>query len=129
MRNYWRTASMRVTSLSILILGMCLLLSVFLGCSHPQAQLVKSWDRKAAATYLDQREGWWMGWSGAARDHGTFCVSCHTSVAYALSRPNLRTAFAEEGPSVNERKLVENVRKRVHLWKDVEPFYSDRGYK
>jgi squalene-hopene/tetraprenyl-beta-curcumene cyclase len=120
---------MRVAILAILILGMCLLVSVFLGCSHPHAQLVTAWNQKAATTYLDQREGWWMEWSGAARDHGTFCVSCHTSVAYALSRPTLRTAFGEKGPSVNERKLLENVRKRVQLWKEVEPFYRDQGYK
>src|SRR5262245_47437745 len=42
------------------------------------------WNPKAAAAYLDQRERWWMGWQDAAREHGTFCISCHTSVPYAL---------------------------------------------
>jgi squalene-hopene/tetraprenyl-beta-curcumene cyclase len=70
-----------------------------------------------------------MGWSGAARDHGTFCVSCHTSVAYALSRPALRVGLAEEGPSEKERLLLDNVRKRVSLWNEIEPFYTDHGYK
>src|SRR5258708_27570920 len=84
---------------------------------------VNSWDQKAAAAYLDQREGWWMEWSTAARDHETFCVSCHTAVPYALSRPALRKALAEAAPSANERRLLDNVTKRVRLWKEVAPFY------
>ncbi|MDQ6701317.1 MAG: hypothetical protein M3Z36_14145, partial [Acidobacteriota bacterium] len=43
----------------------------------------KSWDAKAAAAYLDGRASWWATWPTAARDHGTFCVSCHTAVPYA----------------------------------------------
>ena len=66
-----------------------------------------------------------MEWPKAARDHETFCVSCHTAVPYALSRPALRKALAEEAPSANERRLLENVTKRVRLWKEVAPFYSD----
>jgi squalene-hopene/tetraprenyl-beta-curcumene cyclase len=66
-----------------------------------------------------------MEWPRAARDHETFCVSCHTAVPYALARPALRKALAEEAPSVNERRLLDNVRKRVRLWKEVAPFYSD----
>lgn len=87
-----------------------------------------AWSPKAAAAYLDQREGWWMAWPAAARDHQTFCISCHTVVPYALSRSALRAALAEEAPSANERALLENVRKRVRLWKDVQPFYSDEKY-
>jgi squalene-hopene/tetraprenyl-beta-curcumene cyclase len=48
---------------------------------------------------------------------------------YALARPTLRAALSEEGPSVNERKLLEDVTKRVRLWKDLEPYYNDQGYK
>jgi squalene-hopene/tetraprenyl-beta-curcumene cyclase len=92
---------------------------------QPQTKTAVSWDQKAAAAYLDQRAGWWMEWPKAARDHETFCVSCHTAVPYALSRPALRKALAEETPSVNERRLLENVTKRVRLWKEVAPFYSD----
>ncbi|MGC1619780.1 MAG: hypothetical protein WA765_14920 [Candidatus Acidiferrum sp.] len=92
---------------------------------RPDARASNTWDRKAAAIYLDQREGWWMEWPRAARDHGTFCVSCHTAVPYAMSRPLLRGALAEQGPSANERKLLDNVTKRVRLWKEVAPFYSD----
>jgi squalene-hopene/tetraprenyl-beta-curcumene cyclase len=93
---------------------------------HPETRAANSWDQKAAASYLDQREAWWMGWQGAARDHGTFCVSCHTVVPYALSRPALRKVLAEDAPSVNERRLLDNVTKRVHLWKDIGTFYTDQ---
>src|SRR5690349_973264 len=92
---------------------------------QPEAKIANSWDQKAAAAYLDGRAGWWMAWPKAARDHETFCVSCHTAVPYAISRPALRKALSEEAPSANERRLLENVTKRVRLWKEVAPFYSD----
>jgi squalene-hopene/tetraprenyl-beta-curcumene cyclase len=92
---------------------------------RPEMNIGSTWDQKAAAAYLDEREGWWMGWPKAARDHETFCVSCHTAVPYALSRPALRKALAEEAPTVNERRLLVSVTKRVRLWKEVAPFYSD----
>src|SRR6202795_439882 len=92
---------------------------------QPKTKIASSWDQKAAAAYLDQRAAWWMEWPKAARDHETFCVSCHTAVPYAMSRPALRAALAEQGPSANERKLLDNVRKRVRLWSEVAPFYTD----
>ena len=98
-------------------------------CSHPSAAPVSSsWNPKTAAAYLDHRANWWMDWNGAARDHGTFCISCHTTLPYALARPALREALAEQGSSIYERRLVEDVAKRVRLWKDVGPYYSDQGY-
>jgi squalene-hopene/tetraprenyl-beta-curcumene cyclase len=91
----------------------------------PEAKITRSWDPKAAAAYLDQRAEWWMDWPRAQRDHETFCVSCHTAVPYALSRSALRTVLAEQAASPNEQRLLDNVTKRVRLWKDVEPFYKD----
>ena len=87
----------------------------------------ESWNPRAAAAYLDQRAGWWMAWPGAARDQGTFCVSCHTALAYSLSRPALRTALGEKAPSANERRLLDNVIKRVRVWKEGKPFYDDQN--
>jgi squalene-hopene/tetraprenyl-beta-curcumene cyclase len=84
-----------------------------------------NWDAKRAAGYLDQRAGWWMDWPNAARDHDTFCVSCHTALPYALARPMLRSALAEHTFSPNEQRLLENVKRRVGLWAEAEPFYSD----
>jgi hypothetical protein len=84
-----------------------------------------AWNRKAAAAYLDDRQTWWMNWPAAARDHHTFCVSCHTVVPYALARPALRAALEETSLSTNDRKLLDNVTKRVLAWNDMQPFYSD----
>jgi len=83
------------------------------------------WNSKAAAVYLDQRAEWWASWPTAARDHGTFCVSCHTALPYALGRPALRGALGEQGPSTTERKLIDNVVKRVRIWDEALPFYND----
>ena len=91
----------------------------------PGTPIASSWDQKAAAAYLDRRQEWWMAWPKSQRDHHTFCVSCHTAVPYALSRSALRNGLAEQSPSASERKLLDNVTKRVRLWKEVEPFYSD----
>jgi squalene-hopene/tetraprenyl-beta-curcumene cyclase len=91
----------------------------------PEAKVAGSWSPKAAAAYLDQRADWWMGWQGAARDHGTFCVSCHTALPYAFSRPALREPLADDAPSDNERRLLDNVTKRVRLGKEAGPYYGD----
>ena len=116
---------MTATVQRISALGACRLAGIAVVCWRAETRAASPWDQRAAAAYLDQRAGWWMAWPKAARDHETFCVSCHTAVPYALSRPALRKALAEEAPSPNERRLLENVTKRVRLWKEVAPFYSD----
>src|SRR4029077_12968122 len=100
-------------------------------CSRTkQSQAVPSqWDPKAAAAYLDQREATWMQWPGAARDHNTSCVSCHTALPYILSRPALRKVLGESAPSAGECQLLENVTKRVKLWSQTDPYYSDKEYR
>lgn len=65
-----------------------------------------------------------MSWPVAARDHQTFCISCHTALPYALGRPALRKDLAEHGPSSDEAKLIANVTTRVRMWDAVEPFYK-----
>lgn len=86
----------------------------------------QGWDMRAAAAYLDARQTWWSAWPTAARDHDTACVSCHTALPYALARPSLRTALRENEPTSAERKLLDDVAKRVRMWRDVEPFYPDQ---
>jgi squalene-hopene/tetraprenyl-beta-curcumene cyclase len=86
----------------------------------------RSWDPKAAAAYLDGRAEWWSTWQNSARDHDTFCVSCHTAAPYALGRPALRRPLGEQGRSPQENRLLDNVVKRVTMWKDVAPFYPDQ---
>src|ERR1700681_1680334 len=75
----------------------------------PRAEGEPSWNRKAAAAYLDQRATWWTTWPNAQRDHGTFCVSCHTALPYALARASLRTALDESAPAPQALALVDNV--------------------
>jgi len=87
-----------------------------------------SWNEKYAAAYLDERQAWWMEWPKAQRDHETFCVSCHTALPYALSRPALRRSLAERTPSAPERRLLENVTKRVRLWNEIGPYYNDTDW-
>jgi squalene-hopene/tetraprenyl-beta-curcumene cyclase len=98
---------------------------VSLTAANLNAQKADAWSASAARTYLDGRMTWWTTWPAAARDHETFCVSCHTVLPYALARPALRKELREQAVSPIENKLVENVTKRVRMWKDVEPFYSD----
>src|SRR6266851_3479430 len=93
-------------------------------CSGAHAEPAGAWSPKAAAVYLDRRADWWMGWPAAARDHGTFCVSCHTALPYALARPALRKQ-ADDAPSNNERRLLDNVTTRVRLRKEAGPYYGD----
>jgi squalene-hopene/tetraprenyl-beta-curcumene cyclase len=108
-------------------LSTLLVMGLLAACSRPGAQVAGTWSPDAAAAYLDRRTDWWMGWQGAARDHQTFCISCHTALPYALSRAALREA--KGAPSANERRLVDNVTKRVRLWNEVGPYYRDRACK
>jgi squalene-hopene/tetraprenyl-beta-curcumene cyclase len=87
------------------------------------AATATSWNRTAAAAYLDRRAGWWSTWPKAARDQGTFCVSCHTAVPYVLARSAL------VGPGVPSSAvdglILDNVVRRVRLWDRVLPYYRD----
>jgi len=84
------------------------------------------WNREAAAKYLDSREAWWQTWDRAQKDHGTLCVSCHTQAPFALARPALHELGDEPTPA--EAAMLASVEKRVRMWKEVQPFYSDAVY-
>jgi squalene-hopene/tetraprenyl-beta-curcumene cyclase len=101
------------------------LLSALLGACVRQND--HSWDQRAAAAYLDNREGWWASWRPAALDENTFCVSCHTALPYALARPGLSDALAEPGLVAQQRKLLDNVTQRVRLWSSIQPYYSQQA--
>jgi len=90
------------------------------------ASAQQTWSPRAAASYLDERSGWWISWPKAARDHQTFCVSCHTLAPIALARPMLRGDLSEKSPSANEQTVIANMTRRVRMWKEVEPFYPDQ---
>lgn len=85
-----------------------------------------AWDGAAAAAYLDNRLNWWRQWPKAERDHGTRCVSCHTSLPHVLAMPSLRSQSSKQGQSIDEMAMFDDVVKRVYLWDEVEPFYPDQ---
>lgn len=116
---------MRAAALAIGLLGICFGVGVLASDKSPTAPSAPAWSAKAAAAYMDGRMTWWIGWDRAARDHHTFCVSCHTVLPYAMARPALRTALEEQSPSSPERQVLENVTKRVRMWSQVVPFYPD----
>lgn len=70
---------------------------------------------------------WWSTWKSAARDHNTFCVSCHTTLSYAAARASLRSALGEKGPAPIEQKLVDNVTARVRIWDQLAPYYPNKS--
>ena len=113
---------MRIISVVILVASLAAALAQ--AASASATDLV-SWNPQKAANYLDHRIEWWMAWPATARSHGTFCVSCHTALPYALARPRLRESLGEAALSVQEKALLGSVTRRVRLWKDVQPFYVD----
>ena len=113
------------------LIGTSVGIGILASCSRSDTAVMepaKPWNPKAATAYLDQRAATWASWPTAARDHGTFCISCHTAVPYVLSRPVLRKAAGEGKLSVNEQVLLDNVSKRVQLWDNVGPYYTGDGY-
>jgi squalene-hopene/tetraprenyl-beta-curcumene cyclase len=100
---------------------------ILAACSqHSPAPAAGLWDPKAAAAYLDRRMQWWIGWKNSARDHDTFCFSCHTAVPYAMARPALRATLAEAALPAPAQQLMDDVRRRVRLWGETSPFYPDQ---
>jgi squalene-hopene/tetraprenyl-beta-curcumene cyclase len=94
------------------------------GGAHPATDLAR-WNEQGAAAYLDSRISWWMSWTTSQRDHGTFCISCHTAVPYAMARPALHSPLEGRARTQLEWRLLDNVIKRVRMWGEVEPFYPD----
>ncbi len=117
---------------AVLTLGFILFATVQVGTARGGDVARPAWNPKAAATYLDGRADWWLGWSGAARGRGTVCLSCHTSMPFALARPALREQLGEKTAGVVEQKLLDNVKQRVENWEkivadsaaDKDPFRS-----
>ena len=116
---------MTALTLRTCVLAACLVTSLCAGDASTAEAAARRY--KAAAAYLDGRITWWMGWRSAARDHDTFCVSCHTVLPYAMARPAMRAALGEQEISPTERKLLANVGKRVRMWNEVAPFYPDKA--
>lgn len=87
-----------------------------------------AWSPAAAAGYLDQREAWWNSWSQAQRDHGTFCISCHTALPYAWARPLLRHQLGQSALTPMETAMLASIEKRVIGWQQTTPYYQDPAH-
>jgi len=110
-----------VLAASVLLALVFLCRSAAWGASH-----TAGWNSAAAARYLDKRLDWWAKWPKSARDHGTRCASCHTSLPAVLARPAMRKALGDAGPSANEQAMYADIVKRVRMWREVDPYYPDQ---
>ncbi|HKD04478.1 MAG TPA: hypothetical protein VKB79_01135 [Bryobacteraceae bacterium] len=103
----------------------CFPLASFTLAAADSGQPANNWSPTAAASYLDGRAAWWATWPNAAKDHGTFCISCHTVAPYMVGRIALRNALGETEAPPAEQAILDNLGKRVRIWNELEPFYND----
>jgi squalene-hopene/tetraprenyl-beta-curcumene cyclase len=92
-------------------------------CPAVKAGETTGWDVQAAARYLDARAAEWSSFKNADRGQGAdkvSCLSCHTSVSYALGRPALRRVAGDDRPTDHESRLLEHVRRRVDHWGELD---------
>jgi squalene-hopene/tetraprenyl-beta-curcumene cyclase len=104
---------------AVLTVGLVLLTTVSAGKARGGDPAPPRWSPKAAATYLDGRADWWLSWSGSARGQGTVCLSCHTSMPFALARPALGAQLGETAAGAAESRLIDIVKKRVENWDKI----------
>jgi squalene-hopene/tetraprenyl-beta-curcumene cyclase len=57
-------------------------------------------------------------------DTQTACVSCHSGLAYALSRPVLRRVMHVDAPSTQEAKLIDDTTRRVESYSTHQVLYD-----
>jgi hypothetical protein len=117
----------RLAATSLLLTGLLASIPFFrTSAVHGAANApTASFNKQAAAHYLDDREVWWQAWPRAQKDHGTLCISCHTVVPYAMVRPELQRDLGESAIATPEKIMLASVEKRVANWSDMIPFYSD----
>ncbi|MBI1353913.1 MAG: hypothetical protein GC160_06170 [Acidobacteria bacterium] len=84
-----------------------------------------SWNREAAARYLDARAATWTTEARTRRKLDTACISCHTAVPYLLSRA-LLSGFSEAKPAA---ELFADVESRVAGWTDNRAWYDHEADK
>src|SRR5262245_50107531 len=113
----------RTLVLSGLVLAGAIAIGATAAAIEPDAA---GWDAKAAAKYLDARAEFWSTWPNAARDRGTFCISCHTTLPFAIARPALRGVLGEKAPGTAEGRIFDNLLTRARNYKEMEPFYPDQ---
>jgi squalene-hopene/tetraprenyl-beta-curcumene cyclase len=86
----------------------------------------ESWDREGAARFLDERMDVWFANAKKLRTGGgqTVCVSCHTTIPYALARPALRRAMQVSPFTAQELRLLEETTRRVKSYGAHQPLYD-----
>ena len=84
------------------------------------------WNREGAARYLDERmDAWFANAKKLQTSQGeTACVSCHTSVPYALARSVLRRAMHVNSATPQEVRLLQEVTRRVETYDTHELQYD-----
>jgi squalene-hopene/tetraprenyl-beta-curcumene cyclase len=89
------------------------------------------WDREGAARYLDERMDVWFAKAKQLRtgQAQTTCVSCHTTVPYALARPALRRAMQVRTATPQEVRVLEETTRRVEHDDALQPLYDDTERK
>jgi hypothetical protein len=78
---------------------------------------------RRAITYLDGRQNEWSRAARTQRGEGadrTSCVSCHTGISHALSRPALQRFVARDGASAPEERMIAAVTLRVNHWAELD---------
>ena len=90
-----------------------------------EARAETAWSPQAAAKYLDARESEWQAWDRPQKDRGTLCISCHTQATYGLVRPTLHRLLNDQSQSAAEKAMLASIQKRVGIWEQMQPFYSD----
>jgi squalene-hopene/tetraprenyl-beta-curcumene cyclase len=91
--------------------------------ANPASAGDADWNKDRAAQYLDSRAKAWFDFGGSGRGSGmdkTSCISCHTSLPYALARPVLTKLAGDKEPAPLFTRILEQRKKRVDNWKDLD---------
>jgi squalene-hopene/tetraprenyl-beta-curcumene cyclase len=124
----YRAGGLLTTRLAITVVLAVLLLGFTTRRAAPRDDRIASgaWDREGAAKYLDERMQVWFA-NGKKLRTGqaeTVCVSCHTTLPYALARPALRRAMQVAAFTPQETRLIEETTRRVESYSDHQPLYD-----
>jgi len=122
----WRRAILCIVSAGFYIIFMGLAITARQGTPPDNRAASGGWDREGAAVYLDERMEVWFAkakklQTGQAE---TSCVSCHTTIPYALARPALRRAMQVSKATPQEMKLIEETTRRVENSDAHQPLYN-----
>jgi squalene-hopene/tetraprenyl-beta-curcumene cyclase len=85
-----------------------------------------AWNAEKAARYLDQQQETWYGFSPAQQAQDTLCMSCHTTLPYALARPALGEV-APDTMTARMKVMYDSVEKRVAKWNEIESIYPSQA--